>query len=130
MGDTNSDEQSMTNNLEDWPTSFTDTIPVDVDEVPADEMLRSYHLQFSDIPEPSVLQSCLRSPGEPLDRPATAEKVAAAVWRLSACTVESGSWVSMRLAACHATTLGWRGAQAHRLGISAETSACVAYSSL
>jgi hypothetical protein len=52
MGDTNSEEQSMTKNLEDWPTSFTDTIPVDVDEVSAAEMLRSYHLQFSDIPDP------------------------------------------------------------------------------
>lgn len=52
MGDTNSEEQSMTKNLEDWPTSFTDTIPVGVDEVSAEEMLRSYHLQFSDIPDP------------------------------------------------------------------------------
>ncbi|MGF7181976.1 hypothetical protein [Tunturiibacter psychrotolerans] len=41
----------MTENLENWPTSFTDTIPVDVDEVSAEAMLRSYHLQFSDIPD-------------------------------------------------------------------------------
>jgi hypothetical protein len=52
MRDTNSEEPSVTENLEDWPTSVTDTIPVEVDEVAVEEMLRSYHLQFSDIPDP------------------------------------------------------------------------------
>jgi hypothetical protein len=52
MGDTNFEQPSLTQKLEEWPTSTTDTIPVEVDEVPAEEMLRSYHLQFSDIPNP------------------------------------------------------------------------------
>jgi hypothetical protein len=54
MGDTNSEEPSTMEKSEVWPTSITDTIPVDldVDEVSTEEMLRSYHLQFSDIPDP------------------------------------------------------------------------------
>jgi hypothetical protein len=54
MGDCNSEEPSMMEKLEVWRTSITDTLPVDLDadQVSTEEMLRSYHLQFSDIPDP------------------------------------------------------------------------------
>jgi hypothetical protein len=52
VGDTNSEQPSLTENVEDWQTSIMDTIPVELDEVPEEDMLRSYQLQFSDIPDP------------------------------------------------------------------------------
>jgi hypothetical protein len=52
MDEINSEQPRLTENLEDWQISILDSIPEEVDEVPAEEMLRSYHLQFSDIPDP------------------------------------------------------------------------------